>query len=112
MAGKLTTHALDTARGCGAAGMAVTLRGPDGAVLASATLDEGGRATLLPGGLERGKYDLVFEAAAYHRAVGVVLSDPPFLDRIIIAFGVSDPQAHYHVPLLLSPYSYSTYRGS
>jgi len=112
MAGKLTTHALDVSRGAGAAGLEVTVRRPSGPALASARLDDHGRATLLAEGLERGLYEIVFEAAAYHRSAGVVLSEPPFLDRITIAFGVSDPEAHYHVPLLLSPYSYSTYRGS
>jgi 5-hydroxyisourate hydrolase len=63
-------------------------------------------------GLARGAYEIVFAAAAYHRAAGVALTDPPFLDQVVVAFGVSDPEGHYHVPLLLSPYSYSTYRGS
>ena len=61
---------------------------------------------------EAGLYEIVFDAAGYHRRVGVALSDPPFLDQITVAFGVADPGAHYHVPLLLSPYSYSTYRGT
>lgn len=112
MAGKLTTHVLDTARGVGAAGLAVSLRGPDGAVLASAVLDDHGRAVLLADGLAQGVYEIVFEAAAYHRAAGVEIGEPPFLDRIAVAFGVSDPDAHHHVPLLLSPYGYSTYRGT
>ena len=62
--------------------------------------------------LERGTYRLVFEVAAYFRARGVTLPDPPFLDKVSLDFGVADPQQHYHVPLLASPWSYSTYRGS
>jgi 5-hydroxyisourate hydrolase len=112
MAGKLTTHVLDTARGVGAAGLEVTLRGPNGATLAHGRLDDQGRATLISDGLVAGQFEIVFAAADYHRAAGVALADPPFLDRITVAFGVSDPQAHHHVPLLLSPYGYSTYRGS
>ncbi len=70
-------------------------------------------APLLEGeGLAAGRYELVFDTAAYFRAKGVALSDPPFLDVIRIAFGIADTAAHYHVPLLVSPYSYSTYRGS
>jgi hydroxyisourate hydrolase len=111
MAGRLTTHALDTAAGVGAAGMRVALR-RGGVEIASAKLDDHGRAVILDAGLERGGYELAFHAADYHRARGVALTDPPFLDVVTIAFGVADPQAHYHVPLLLSPYAYSTYRGS
>jgi 5-hydroxyisourate hydrolase len=59
-----------------------------------------------------GRYELVFHAGAYLGAQGISLPDPPFLDEIVIAFGLADTQAHYHVPLLLSPYGYSTYRGS
>jgi 5-hydroxyisourate hydrolase len=112
MAGKLTTHVLDVVRGVGAAGLEVSVRRPGGPALAMARLDDHGRAALLPEGLERGLYEIVFEAAAYHRSAGVSVDDPPFLDRVTVAFGVSDAEAHYHVPLLLSPYSYSTYRGS
>jgi 5-hydroxyisourate hydrolase len=112
MAGKLTTHVLDVDRGVGAVGLRVTLRRPGEAPLATAVLDSHGRATLLADGLAQGGYEIVFEAAAYHRSVGVALADPPFLDQITVAFGISAPEAHYHVPLLLSPYSYSTYRGS
>ncbi len=111
MAGRLTTHALDTVRGCGCAGLRVDVRAPDGAVLAEVVLDGGGRATLLDEDLVVGVYELTFQAADYHRATGVVLSDPPFLDLVTIRFGVADAQAHHHVPLVLTPYSYSTYRG-
>jgi len=109
MAGQLTTHALDTAKGSGCAGLKVqVLR--DGVALASVTLDEGGRGVLLES-VQRGVYDIVFHAADYHRAAGEALADPPFLDAVTIRFGVAEPDAHYHVPLLLTPWSYSTYRG-
>ncbi|MDB5451705.1 MAG: pucM [Caulobacteraceae bacterium] len=111
MAGRLTTHALDTVRGTGCAGLRVELRGADGATLADATLDAGGRATLSQDGLPKGVYELVFHAADYHRTAGETLSDPPFLDLVTLRFGVADPQAHHHVPLILTPYGYSTYRG-
>jgi len=111
MAGKLTTHALDTAAGVAAAGMAVSLR-RGGVVLAATTLDANGRAVLLDTGLEPGAYDLVFAVADYHRGQGLAVTDPPFLGEVTITFGVADPDAHYHVPLLVSPYGYSTYRGS
>ena len=62
--------------------------------------------------LVAGQYELVFGAGAYFAAQGVVLPDPPFLDRVVIAFGVADSSANYHVPLVLTPWSYSTYRGS
>ena len=110
MAGKLTTHALDTVAGRPAAGMAVQLRRA-GAVLAETRLDDQGRAVLLEGGLAPGAYEIGFAVADYHRDQGVALTDPPFLDTVTIAFGVSDTHAHYHVPLLVSPYAYSTYRG-
>jgi len=111
--GRLTTHALDTARGCGAAGLVVEVRrlSPTLAVLPGAVLDEGGRAVLVSEGLEPGVYELAFHVADYHRAAGVDLPDPPFLDVVPIRFGVADTGAHYHVPLLISPYGYSTYRG-
>jgi 5-hydroxyisourate hydrolase len=62
--------------------------------------------------LKAGTYRLVFDVAAYFRARGVALPDPPFLDQVSLDFGIADVQAHYHVPLLVSPWSYSTYRGS
>lgn len=115
---KLSTHVLDTARGRPAAGIAVRLyfcNGSDRRLLKSAVTNADGRTDepLLSGSnLATGNYELVFNAAAYHRVQGVTLDTPPFLDEIVIRFGVSDPAANYHVPLLLSPYSYSTYRGS
>jgi 5-hydroxyisourate hydrolase len=109
MSGQLTTHALDTVEGRGAGGLRVQLRRGD-AVLADMTLDERGRGTLHEG-LEAGSYELVFQVGAYHRARGVALSDPPFLDEVAVRFGVADPAAHYHVPIVFSPHAYSTYRG-
>ena len=116
--GKLTTHVLDTASGAPAAGMQVTLLRFDGdqpLVLQSVRLNQDGRCPgpLLEGAtLERGRYRLVFAVGAYFRRRGVSLPDPPFIDEVPLDFGVADPSAHYHVPLLVSPFSYSTYRGS
>lgn len=115
--GKLTTHVLDTALGRPAEGMAISLRraGKHGAPLASAVTNADGRCDgpLLEGGMmEAGAYELIFEAGAYFDRIGAKLADPKFLDQIVIRFGIADPDAHYHVPLLLSPYGYSTYRGS
>ncbi|MBT3067147.1 hydroxyisourate hydrolase [Rhodoferax sp. U11-2br] len=115
----LSTHVLDTMHGTPAAGMSVALwatgagaprlikqlvlntdgRNPDGLLLDASSL-------------QRGTYRLVFEVAAYFKARGVVLPEPNFLDQVNLDFGVADPAAHYHVPLLVSPWSYSTYRGS
>ena len=115
----LTTHVLDTMHGCPAAGMGVALyrieaddRPP--VELRALALDADGRAggPLLDGAAcAPGRYRLVFEVAGYFRARGVALPDPPFLDRVAIDFGLAD-DAHYHVPLLASPWAYSTYRGS
>lgn len=108
----LSTHVLDTMHGCPAAGMAVTLHGPDG-VLATGTTDADGRCPgLFPPALATGTYRLAFAVADYFRARGVALPDPPFLDEVTIAFGIADGGGHYHVPLLVSPFAYSTYRGS
>lgn len=114
--GRLSTHVLDTAHGCPAAGMAFALRkaGQTHALFASMTNADGRcDAPLLAGeALHAGCYELVFEVAAYFRSKGVALPEPPFLDRVTLAFGIADPEGHYHVPLLVSPWSYSTYRGS
>lgn len=116
--GKLTTHVLDTASGRPAAGMRIELSILEAGrwrVLRTATTNADGRtdAPLAEGaGLVAGQYRLVFEVAAYFRARGVALPEPPFLDRVPVRFGIADPQAHYHVPLLCTPWSYSTYRGS
>ena len=116
--GKLTTHVLDTANGCPAAGMAVRLyrldaEGPKW--LRSLHLNADGRADgpVLEGAtFTAGRYRLVFEVAAYFRARGTVLPEPAFLDEVPLDFGIADPDSHYHVPLLASPWAYSTYRGS
>ncbi len=118
MNGYLTTHVLDTARGCPAAGMKIVLYRiePAGRELLAAmhTNDDGRTDTpILPKqNFETGEYELEFMAGDYLRATGQATESPLFLDLIPIRFGVADASAHYHVPLLLSPYSYSTYRGS
>jgi 5-hydroxyisourate hydrolase len=118
MTGRLTTHVLDTARGLPGAGIPVTLYGVDGAArseLARSRTNANGRtdAPLLDGAaFTVGTYELVFETAAYFRAAGLELADPPFLDAIALRFAIADASAHYHVPLLVSPWSFSTYRGS
>jgi len=115
--GHLTTHVLDTAQGRPGAGILVELRrvGPPQALLASIRTNADGRcdAPLLSGrDFQAGQYTLSFHVAEYFRASGVQLAEPPFLDLIVIQFGIFDPDQHYHVPLLVSPWSYSTYRGS
>ena len=115
--GKLTTHVLDTARGCPAAGVGVALYrlDPERRLLVRATTNADGRldAPLLDGGdFGVGVYELVFAAGDYFRAAGVELPRPPFVDEAVIRFGIAEGQAHYHVPLLVSPWAYSTYRGS
>lgn len=116
--GKLTTHVLDTMNGSPAAGMAVTLYRVDGgaaAPLKAIRLNLDGRADapLLEGAeLVPGRYRLVFGVAAYFRGRGVDLPEPPFLDEVPLDFGIADASLHYHVPLLATPWSYGTYRGS
>ncbi len=91
------------------------LDGDEAVTLATVRLNEDGRAPapLLDGArFTTGRYRLVFEVDAYFRAKGVVLPDPPFLDRVPIDFAIADAAASYHVPLLVSPWAYSTYRGS
>jgi 5-hydroxyisourate hydrolase len=110
----LTTHILDTASGKPAAGVAVrVLR--DGAVLRSATTNADGRCDqplLTVDALAVGAYRLEFDIGAYYRRLGLNLPDPAFLETVAIEFGIAEPTAHYHVPLLVSPFGYSTYRGS
>jgi len=115
----LSTHVLDTMHGTPAAGMQVELWSTDGAepaLLRRFALNADGRNPDGPlfdsASLQRGRYRLVFDVAAYFRGRGVQLPDPPFLDRVTLDFGVADLSQHYHVPLLCSPWSYSTYRGS
>ncbi|MCB1337818.1 MAG: hydroxyisourate hydrolase [Maritimibacter sp.] len=116
MGGYLTTHVLDTARGCPAAGIEIALYRVTGgarAEIARAVTNGDGRtdAPILPeADFATGSYELVFHAGDYLRAHGVA-GEVLFLDEIPIRFGM-DEAAHYHVPLLLSPYGYSTYRGS
>jgi 5-hydroxyisourate hydrolase len=116
--GKLTTHVLDTANGCPAAGMTVALYRLDGAtptLIKQITLNHDGRADsplLADASFVPGRYRLVFGVAAYFRGLGTALSDPPFLDEVPLDFGLAVVGQHYHVPLLASPFAYSTYRGS
>ena len=117
--GQLSTHVLDTTNGSPAAGMAVTLQRLDNSqpiTLKMITLNLDGRndngPLLRHDEMIVGKYRLIFSVAEYFRARDAALSDPPFLDQVSIDFGISDKNGHYHVPLLVSPWSYSTYRGS
>jgi 5-hydroxyisourate hydrolase len=116
-AGKLTTHVLDTATGRPAAGMKITLYAFDGETrrrIKDVVTNADGRcdAPLLEGSsFEAGQFELVFFAGDYLRASGSALPDPLFLDQIPIRFGMAE-KTHYHVPLLVSPFAYSTYRGS
>ncbi len=115
--GRLTTHVLNTAQGIPAAGMVVRLlRADTRDVLREATTNAEGRcdAPLLEGpAFAKGKYVLAFHVADYFRLRHHgALDDPPFLDVVEIAVGLADIHAHYHVPLLVSPWAYSTYRGS
>jgi 5-hydroxyisourate hydrolase len=108
----LSTHVLDLTHGCPAAGVAVRLLRA-GAVLAEAVTDADGRCPALRDAVtEPGRYTLEFAVAEYFRGRAVALPEPPFLDVVTIAFGLADAAAHYHVPLLVSPFGYSTYRGS
>ena len=146
--GHLSTHVLDTAHGCPAAGMNVRLErisgsnapvssaaivsagadappsgGPMGSAgghalgpLKSLTLNKDGRndggPLLSAGEMAVGRYRLVFAVGDYFRVLGMTLPDPAFIDEVSIDFGIADAAGHYHVPLLVSPWSYSTYRGS
>ena len=117
MAGYLTTHVLDTARGCPAQGLKIELfriEGESRTHLNTLTTNSDGRtdSQILPeDAFAVGTYELVFHAGAYLDATGTPPEEPRFLDIIPLRFGMSEP-AHYHVPLLLSPFGYSTYRGS
>jgi 5-hydroxyisourate hydrolase len=120
MSGKLTTHVLDTAHGRPAANIAIALwfvdpHSAEKTLLKTVTTNADGRtdAPLLSDGeLKVGVYELIFAVGDYFSQSVENLSDPPFLNRIPLQFGIADPTAHYHVPLLVSPWSYSTYRGS
>ncbi|ATS45327.1 MULTISPECIES: hydroxyisourate hydrolase [Xanthomonas] len=107
----LSTHVLDTASGRPAAGVPLRLFAGDTLHFEDVTNHDGRCPDLAALALQPGRYRLEFDLARYWQATGMALADPPFLDRIPIAFGIAD-DGHYHVPLLLSPYGYSTYRGS
>ncbi len=115
----LSTHVLDTMSGCPAAGMEVALQRVEGELavtLKTFCLNGDGRhdggALLDAGSMHVGRYRLVFSVAPYFRGRGVALPEPAFLERVQIDFGIADAASRYHVPLLVSPWAYSTYRGS
>lgn len=116
--GWLTTHVLDTARGCPAEGITILLyrvSGNSHRKIGEAVTNDDGRtdAPILPKGkMKAGSYELIFQVGDYLRDNGLAEGETLFLNQIPIRFGVTDEAAHYHVPLLLSPYGYSTYRGS
>jgi 5-hydroxyisourate hydrolase len=108
MMARLSTHVLDTTQGRPAAGVRVSLS-LAGKVVAQGITNADGRAVLLEGEcLRTGVYELVFSVADYFKSV----AEPPFLGDVVVRFGIADSAANYHVPLLVSPYGYSTYRGS
>lgn len=115
---RLSTHVLDTAAGVPAAGMAFRLERVDAGqrlelMRGSTNADGRSEGPLLDAAhMRSGRYELHFEVAAYYRARGVALPEPPFLEVVTLRFGIADADASYHVPLLVSPWSYSTYRGS
>ncbi len=118
MNGRLTTHVLDTANGRPAAGMTIELWSWSAGhtkLLKTVRTNDDGRidAPLLAGAdLAAGAYELVFYVGDYFARLGHASPDPRFLDRVPVRFAIADPSAHYHVPLLVSPWSYTTYRGS
>lgn len=106
---KVTTHVLDTAHGMPAAGVPVTLHDGDGVILARGQTDADGRVKELgPDELPAGRYSLVFDTARYFELIDL----ETFYPRVTIDFHIADPDEHFHVPLLLSAFGYSTYRGS
>jgi 5-hydroxyisourate hydrolase len=117
---RLSTHVLDVARGKPAQGVMVELHflgtgtGERRHLKTTTTTADGRTGEPLLSGehIETGTYELTFHAGNFFREQGIALADPPFLDQVVIRFGIADADGHYHVPLLLSPYSYSTYRGS
>jgi len=116
--GKLSTHVLDTMHGKPAAGVQLDLyraQGSDRVLVKQTQTNADGRCDepLLQGNeLEPGRYELVFHVGSYFASKGVALPDPAFLDQVTINFGVADADQNYHVPLVVTPWSYSTYRGS
>ncbi|HWW84573.1 MAG TPA: hydroxyisourate hydrolase [Vicinamibacterales bacterium] len=115
---RLSTHVLDVARGTPARGMVIELHhvnANERRLVTTATTNEEGRTDaplVSEDRIEPGVYELTFHAADYFRRTGVILDDPPFLGRVVVRVGLADATGHYHVPLLVSPYSYSVYRGS
>ncbi len=115
---RLSTHVLDTSQGIPAAGVVVHLhlvRGDVRASVATATTNADGRTDtplLSRDRLDTGVYELTFHVGDYFRSAGAILTNPPFLDVVVVRIGVADAAGSYHVPLLVSPYGYSTYRGS
>ena len=118
VSGRLTTHVLDTLSGKPAAGVRISFEVPDGEgwrVVKTVATNADGRTDqpLLTGdAMKAGRYRIVFHAGEYFTRLGVPLADPPFLDRVPVEFAIADARANYHVPLLVTPWSYSTYRGS
>ena len=116
--GRLTTHVLDTAKGCPAAGLVIELysvSGDEKQFIKKAVTNSDGRtdAPMLDSSeISVGAFELVFHAGNYIKSSGADVPEIPFLDVVPVQFGISDDTAHYHVPLLVSPYGYSTYRGS
>jgi 5-hydroxyisourate hydrolase len=115
--GRLTTHVLDTAQGKPGAGIRIDLYAAEDPrrLLASVETNDDGRCDaplLADASFKPGIYELVFHAGAYFDRAGMVLPDPPFIDQVVLRFGVAEADGHYHVPLLLSPWGYTTYRGS
>jgi 5-hydroxyisourate hydrolase len=115
--GQLTTHVLDISAGLPAAGLQIEVhewRADSAALLASITTGKDGRAPapLIAGEAFRaGRYTLTFHVASYFRSRGVVLPEPAFIEDAVIRIGIAHPDQHYHVPLLIAPWSYSVYRG-
>ena len=116
--GKLTTHILDTAQGRPGKGIILRLykcgKGKDTLIGRFKTNSDGrcDKPLLADATFKKGRYRLEFDIAAYYKSAGIKFAAVPFLDVIAINFGIADEKAHYHVPLLVSPYGYSTYRGS
>ena len=120
MPGRLTTHVLDTAHGCPASNITIELWRLDAesgrrTLLKTLRTNADGRTDaplLVDDELTTGVYELEFAVGEYFNTQAEVMATPPFLDRVPVRFGIADPDAHYHVPLLVSPWAYSTYRGS
>jgi 5-hydroxyisourate hydrolase len=115
--GRLTTHVLDTAHGCPAAGVEIVLYrvSPERLELGRDSTNNDGRLDnpiLDADVFVPGVYELVFQAGKYFRSLNLDLPEPLFVDEVVLRFGIADSDRHYHVPLLVSPWAYSTYRGS